>query len=238
MLDVGADVLEAVRLSKRRFVIVEAGKHLGVAHPVGPLGSGPGMVYEVTEAMGSSVDRRVFVNTSFVNPVVDVVDVPRVDEASFEPVASVYLWAAWLVTAAMAVAVIGVLIVVGLFDFASVPLVAAIGAAVLGGALVVGLLQRAEVKRMGYLVREHDISFRRGLVSVRVETIPFSRVQSVTLERDLSDRGFGLSELTLQTAGGQLSIVGLSNDQAASLKALIVDRANLAAEAEQLDQAE
>lgn len=78
---------------------------------------------------------------------------------------------------------------------------------------------------MSYAVREKDISFRSGWLWRNMTTIPFNRVQHCDLKQGILDRRFGLSKLTIYTAGGQstdLMIPGLLPETAERLKAFIL----------------
>ena len=55
---------------------------------------------------------------------------------------------------------------------------------------------------MGYAVREKDITFKSGWLWRSVTTVPFNRVQHCDLKQGMLDRRFGLSKLTIYTAGG------------------------------------
>ena len=78
---------------------------------------------------------------------------------------------------------------------------------------------------MGYAIREKDITYKSGWLWKSMTTIPFNRVQHCDLRQGILDRRFGLSKLTIYTAGGQstdLMIPGLLPDTAEKLKAFIL----------------
>ena len=78
---------------------------------------------------------------------------------------------------------------------------------------------------MGYALREKDISFKSGLFWRSMTTVPFNRVQHCDLKQGILDRKFGLSRLTIYTAGGQstdLLIPGLLPETAERLKNYIL----------------
>ena len=78
---------------------------------------------------------------------------------------------------------------------------------------------------MGYALREKDISFKSGWLWRSMTTIPFNRVQHCDLKQGILDRRFGLSRLTIYTAGGQstdLMIPGLNPETAERLKTYIL----------------
>ena len=80
-------------------------------------------------------------------------------------------------------------------------------------------------KYMSYAVREKDISYKSGWLWKSMTTVPFNRVQHCDIKQGILDRRFGLSKLTIYTAGGantDLEIPGLFPDTAEKLKAFIL----------------
>jgi membrane protein YdbS with pleckstrin-like domain len=78
---------------------------------------------------------------------------------------------------------------------------------------------------MGYAIREKDITYKSGWLWKSMITVPFNRVQHCDLRQGILDRRFGLSKLTIYTAGGQstdLMIPGLLPDTAEKLKTFIL----------------
>jgi membrane protein YdbS with pleckstrin-like domain len=78
---------------------------------------------------------------------------------------------------------------------------------------------------MGYAIREKDITYKSGWLWKSMTTIPFNRVQHCDLRQGIIDRRFGLSKLTIYTAGGQstdLMIPGLQRETAERLKTFIL----------------
>jgi membrane protein YdbS with pleckstrin-like domain len=88
---------------------------------------------------------------------------------------------------------------------------------------------------MGYALREKDISLKSGWFWKSMVTIPFNRVQHCDIRQGVIDRQFGLSKLTIYTAGGQsadLMIPGLRPEVAEKLKTYILKATEHAAENE------
>ena len=76
-------------------------------------------------------------------------------------------------------------------------------------------------KRKGYLLREHDILFRTGLIMHKVTAIPYNRIQHSEIREGFLSRMFSIAKLKVFTAGGaasDLSINGLSPDEAQQIK--------------------
>ena len=81
--------------------------------------------------------------------------------------------------------------------------------------------------RKGYLVREQDISFQKGLITYKLTTVPFNRIQHVEVNQGVLSKILGLSSVKIYTAGGSysdLSIPGLPSNDALRLKAFLSDQ--------------
>ena len=79
----------------------------------------------------------------------------------------------------------------------------------------------------GFAIREKDILYQSGIFFKSVVTIAFNRVQHCEIEQGPVDRMFGLSSLSIFTAGGSssdLNIPGLAHDKANQLKQFITNQ--------------
>ncbi|MGI9200322.1 MAG: PH domain-containing protein [Woeseiaceae bacterium] len=84
------------------------------------------------------------------------------------------------------------------------------------------------VPKRGYVVRDKDILFKKGVVWRSVTAVPFNRIQHVETSSTPLDRKFGLATLQLFTAGGSsgdLKIDGLAADVAEQLRIFILRKA-------------
>jgi len=84
------------------------------------------------------------------------------------------------------------------------------------------------VPKRGYVVRDKDILFKKGVVWRSVTAVPFNRIQHVETSSTPLDRKFGLATLQLFTAGGSsgdLKIDGLAADVAEQLRIYILRKA-------------
>ncbi len=85
----------------------------------------------------------------------------------------------------------------------------------------------------GYVLRDKDILFRKGVIWRSVTAIPFNRIQHVETSSTPFDRKFDLATLQLFTAGGSsgdLKIDGLSTDIAEQLRVFILEKAGASIE--------
>lgn len=79
----------------------------------------------------------------------------------------------------------------------------------------------------GYAIRERDISMRRGLFFRKYRTVPYSRIQQVSVEQGPLSRPFKLYRLEIEDAsqsGAGLSIPGLTKERAHQLKDFLLQK--------------
>jgi membrane protein YdbS with pleckstrin-like domain len=79
----------------------------------------------------------------------------------------------------------------------------------------------------GYVLREQDITYKRGWLFHHQVTVPFNRIQHTEISHGPIDRLFQLKELEIYTAGGSssdLNISGLDPQEAEKLKEFIADK--------------
>ena len=95
---------------------------------------------------------------------------------------------------------------------------------------VTAVLKVLEVRNIGYQVRDHDLSYRSGVLVKTVETVPFVRVQHARISQGPIQRSFGLATLEVNSAGPDLQIHGLPAEDAERLKVVVVERAGDLAE--------
>lgn len=161
----------------------------------------------------------------FTNEPIPAEGLPRLAPADFVAVERRYAlgWLAVLIALAAVAATVGTVVAVTQGSAVAAWLTAAAVAllAAAGGWWVLA------VRRLGYQVRTHDVSLRRGVITQRVETIPFVRVQHVAVRRGPFDRVLGLAALSVSSAGPDLWVPGLALDQAERIKALITERAGV-----------
>ena len=106
-----------------------------------------------------------------------------------------------------------------------------IGWLVIGAIAVAFIVRMAFVPRrvhaIGYLLREDDLVFRRGILFSRLVAVPYGRMQLVDVNRGPVARLLGLSELRLVTAAASsgVPIPGLTESAAATLRDTLVARA-------------
>ena len=80
-----------------------------------------------------------------------------------------------------------------------------------------------------YALREKDISYKSGLFVHKITTVPFSRIQHVEIDEKPVSRIFGLSSLSVFTAGDSsddLEIKGITKEEAQQIKEFISHKIN------------
>jgi len=161
---------------------------------------------------------------SFTNLPIDVAELPRLDESTFVPLHPSYLKVALIGFAIGALFVVVITAVaVSQVESPSIPLLLG-GAGLLLFALAAAL-KVVEVRNIAYQIRQHDLSFRSGVITRQVNTVPLVRVQHARITRGAVERSFGLASLTVNSAGPDLNIPGLAVADAETIKALVVERA-------------
>jgi len=80
-------------------------------------------------------------------------------------------------------------------------------------------------KWTGYQLRDLDASFRSGLLTLDVVTVPYIKVQEVSVNSGLINKMFGLASLDIKTAGGSVFIPGIEIDLAKRLRTFVIKRA-------------
>jgi membrane protein YdbS with pleckstrin-like domain len=151
---------------------------------------------------------------------------PRLTDDAFVPVDPRYLRISMTGVALMVVGVtIGTVLWAVQADGKALPLL--IGGGLLLLLVLVAVVRVLEVRRLAYQLREHDLSLRSGVITHRVESLPFSRIQHVNVHRGPIERSLGLATQQVSTAGPDISIPGLTEADAERIKLLVTERADV-----------
>lgn len=171
----------------------------------------------------------------FTNPPIDLHSLPSVETLEFTALEPSYktvrLVGAGIFSIVLLLAGMGLIFFrqhLGVFALA--------GFGVIGGLAIWNLVYHAiSFPYMSYALREKDISYQSGWMWKSAITIPFNRVQHCDIKQGLLDRQFGLSKLTIYTAGGQnsdMEIPGLTPETAEKMKSYILGATEHAVENE------
>lgn len=121
------------------------------------------------------------------------------NSTSWQRVSTKYAIADLLSNLIVAVIVIGVLVSVFLgtgWEWWSTLTVSAVGVFL----IISSLLSFRRVKAIGYMLREDDLIFRRGIMFERIIAVPYGRLQLVDVTRGPLLRALGLANLKFVTA--------------------------------------
>jgi len=166
---------------------------------------------------------------NFLNEQIRPDSIPDIQVVDWQPIEKDYLKVLrlqWLIFS-----VILLFVAVVLFFFSkqlkqSIPFILIIT----GWVLIIGcyfFLQEKSFYRTAYVIREHDILYRKGWIVQRIIACPFNRVQHCSADAGPLDRKFRLSSITLFTAGAtgaDLRISGLKEELAQQLREFILDK--------------
>lgn len=163
------------------------------------------------------------------NPQVPLDALPAVDDSPFEPLDPRYLsqqrtgWAILLVPLMVGGIVVTVL--------AGAPswLPAIVVAVPITLFALAWRLEGLAFGHRGVQLRRFDVSTRRGVISRTTTSVPFSRVQHVTVQRGVLNRLFGLSTVVIYTAGAvsvDAKVDGLDPERADWLRQDIINRSS------------
>lgn len=88
------------------------------------------------------------------------------------------------------------------------------------------LLTPRRVRAIGYLDGEQELTIARGIMFRTVSTIPYGRVQSVSIDEGPIERRYGLATLQITTGAAEQvpSLPGLPREEAERLRALLTAR--------------
>ena len=82
-----------------------------------------------------------------------------------------------------------------------------------------------QARAIGYMLREDDIVFRKGILWQRMVAVPYGRMQLVDISQGPVDRAFGISQLKMVTAAATtgVQIPGLAQAAAEALRDTLIE---------------
>jgi len=82
-----------------------------------------------------------------------------------------------------------------------------------------------QAKALGYMLREDDVVFRKGILWQRMIAVPYGRMQLVDITQGPLDRAFGVSQLKMVTAAATtgVQIPGLTQAAAEALRDTLIE---------------
>lgn len=166
---------------------------------------------------------------SFTNSLILPKNLPETDGKTFTPLDKKYLKILFIRMSFFFVLLIGAFVSFLLLSDENIPSIVIIILALILTLSIActGIITTLAFPRKGYLVREKDISFQKGLITYKLTSVPFNRIQHVEVNQGVLAKMFKLSSVKLYTAGGNasdLSIYGLPQDIAQKLKAFLSEK--------------
>lgn len=163
---------------------------------------------------------------TFQNDVLDVSSLPRYETAPLTPIdvryRKIILWNAVIFALFTGALAVFFFVVDDFRPYRWLALAFSILAPVLWG-----ILQLWAFKRKGYAVREHDVIYVHGVLSVKTTVVPFNRIQHVSVKEGVFSRIYGLASVQIFTAGGtaaDLQVRGLDKTTAEKIRNLILQK--------------
>lgn len=172
----------------------------------------------------------------FSNPQIDLSGLPAAEQMEMVSLEPAYKTVRYISAALIAVVLILISWAVVLMESSLRPWGFAIAALISLLAIWMIVYNGISFAYMKYAVREKDISYASGWLWKSMTTVPFNRVQHCDIRQGILDRRFGLSRLTIYTAGGQstdLMVPGLLPETAEKLKAFILGSTEQSIETEE-----
>ncbi|AXL11220.1 hypothetical protein DXT68_03035 [Microbacterium foliorum] len=82
-----------------------------------------------------------------------------------------------------------------------------------------------QAKAIGYMLRDDDIVFRKGILWQRMIAVPYGRMQLVDITQGPLDRAFGVSQLKMVTAAATtgVQIPGLTQAASEALRDTLIE---------------
>ena len=139
-----------------------------------------------------------------------------------------YAWADLTINLLIDLGIIAAFVIVLLTTWPDTPIGLLIGFPVAAVAFLVNtFLAFRRVKAIGYVLREDDLLFRRGILFERVIAVPYGRLQLVDVTRGPLLRALGLSTLKFVTASAATGVhlPGLPEHEAEELRDRLVELA-------------
>ncbi|MDV6314838.1 PH domain-containing protein [Idiomarina sp. HP20-50] len=174
---------------------------------------------------------------NFSNQPIPPDNLPNVSAQQFTPLSKVYVKVNLLCRLVFWLVLVSVLLVLYWQPWFSLPPEAArylpelqLAAGILG--LLSSIYGVIADKQKGYAIREHDFSYRSGVLFKSVVSQPILRIQHVELKHGPIDRHFGLANLEIFSAGGSMytfSIPGLPEEKALEMRSYVLTHGDIAA---------
>lgn len=164
----------------------------------------------------------------FENNVVDILQLPKYEDAATTPIEPNYRKVILLNTAVVSTILLAIGFGIGWFlPFAYLKWL--IGVVIL---IVSGIIYGFEMlafERRSYAVRDHDVIYKRGVIAIKTTIVPYHKIQHVAVIEGVFSRIYRLATVKIYTAGGSdadIAVAGLAKETAEQIKELILQKLN------------
>ncbi|MER7797334.1 PH domain-containing protein [Microbacterium sp. NPDC096154] len=91
--------------------------------------------------------------------------------------------------------------------------------------LIAQVVLPRQARALGYMLRDDDLVFRKGILWQRMIAVPYGRLQLVDITQGPMDRAFGIAKLKMVTAAATtgVEVPGLSREAAEALRDTLID---------------
>lgn len=169
------------------------------------------------------------VHLTMSNKQINLEDTDRIDQLNYEPLEPKYIKVQFIST------ILTYLILLALpffflltedFNYQTELMIITECVILLAGVINLWFLPKAYAYK-GFAIREHDITYRSGIIFPSTVTIPFCKIQQVSIQQNPIGRIFKLYSVDIVN-GAQLlaetNIPGLTEERANKIKTLLVER--------------
>jgi hypothetical protein len=165
--------------------------------------------------------------TSFMNPQQALENLPDFEKLSYQALATDYLKVIYI-SRAITLLILAIGIGITVFFWAEIrpfwwAFIIAFGVVTFLALAFVNIAFKAK----SFAMRNHDIVYKSGFITLETTLIPFNRVQHIEIHEGVLMRMYDLASLQIFTAGGAMSdlkITGLHKTDAERLKAFITGK--------------
>lgn len=169
--------------------------------------------------------------SGFFNPIIPPENLPELKKEDFQPVDPKYLRLIYYRIAIVFVIMIASVAGLVLISDEGWPqeLTWIMAGSILMVSIYALIMSKLSFPYRGYLIREKDLSYKHGLITFKLSTIPYKRIQHVELNQGVMAKRMGLASIKVFTAGSSsddLSIPGLPIDTAIEVRAFLTEKIN------------
>lgn len=156
-------------------------------------------------------------------------EIERVDELQYEPLETKYekvQFVSTILVYAFLMLLPLLLLLAKNFDGKLLVLIGIECVLLLAGIINLWLIPKAYLFK-GFAIREHDITYRSGIIFPNIVTIPFCKVQQISVNQNPLTRMFGLYAVEIVNGAQMMAstiIPGLTEKRANEIKVLLTER--------------